>query len=159
MQDILFFFFAAWTLAAAAMVVCCRRPIYAAFGLGFSALGTAALCALAAAPFLAATLALVYGATAGLVSATLFAALAVKGESSRRGGYGAAALGMVLLVLLARYMIAYRPPTADGPLSIAPGDLLFGEYALALYMVAALLLAAVIAIATLTRSENSLGGE
>ena len=92
MQDILFVLFAAWTLSTAAMVVCCRRPVYAALGLGFSALGTAALCALAAAPFLAATQALVYGGTAGLICATLFVALAIEVEEGQRRVYGVAAL-------------------------------------------------------------------
>ena len=157
MQDILFFFFAIWTLAAAAMVVCCRRPIYAALGFALSALGTASLCALAAAPFLAATLALVYGSTAGLLAATLFAALAVKADAGRRGMYVAVALGISLLLLLARYIVSYRPPTEIEASFAAPGDLLFGEYALALYMVAALLLTATIAIAALTRSSNLQG--
>ena len=154
MQDILFVLFAAWTLGTAAMVVCCRRPVYAALGLGLSALGTAALCALAAAPFLAAAQALVYGGTAGLICATLFAALAIEVEEGQRRVYGAAALGVALFVLLARYLIAYRPPGEVESLPVAPGDLLFGEYALALYMVAALLLAAVIAIAVLIRSPD-----
>jgi len=157
-QDILFVLFAAWTLSTAAMVVCCRRPVYAALGLGFSALGTAALCALAAAPFLAAAQALVYGGTAGLICATLFVALAIEVEEGHRRVYGAAALGVALFALLARYLIAYRPPGEVESLPVAPGDLLFGEYALALYMVAALLLAAVIAIAVLIRSPDMAEG-
>jgi len=158
-QDILFFFFATWTLVAAGMVVFCRRPLYAAFGFGFSALGTASLCALAAAPFLAASLALLYGGTTGLVAATLFAALAIKGEPGRKGIYGAVALGLSLLLLMGHYIIGYRPPTEAEALPVTPGDLLFGEYALALYMVLALLLAAVLAISALNRGAISTEGE
>ena len=159
MQDILFVLFAAWTLGTAAMVVCCRRPVYAALGLGLSALGTAALCALAAAPFLAAAQALVYGGTAGLICATLFAALAIRIEAGHRGVYGVAGLGVALFGLLARYLIAYRPSGETESLPVAPGDLLFGEYALALYMVTALLLAAVIAISVLIRSPQTAEGQ
>ncbi len=159
MQDILFVLFAAWTLGTAAMVVCCRRPVYAALGLGLSALGTAALCALAAAPFLAAAQALVYGGTAGLICATLFAALAIRIEAVHRGVYGVAGLGVALFALLARYLIAYRPSGETESLPVAPGDLLFGEYALALYMVTALLLAAVIAISVLIRSPQTAEGQ
>ena len=159
MQDILFVLFAAWTLGTASMVVCCRRPVYAALGLGLSALGTAALCALAAAPFLAAAQALVYGGTAGLICATLFAALAIRIEAGHRGVYGVAGLGVALFALLARYLIAYRPSGETESLPVAPGDLLFGEYALALYMVTALLLAAVIAISVLIRSPQTAEGQ
>ena len=79
MQDYLFFPTAVWVLVSALMVVLCRQPMHAALGFGLSSLGTAALCAMVKAPFLAAAQTLVYGGTAGLVSATLFAALAVKG--------------------------------------------------------------------------------
>ena len=159
MQEILFFFFAVWTLAAAIAVVCCRRPIYAAFSFGLCAFGTAALCALVAAPFLAATMALVYGGTVGLLSATLFAALAVKSEAKRRVEFGAMALGILMFVLLGRYMVGYPESTQVQRLSVAPGDMLFGEYALALYMVVGLLLAATISIAALTRMVDSDRGE
>ena len=94
MQEYLFFPFAAWVLVSALMVVLCRQPMHAALGFGLSSLGTAALCAMGKAPFLAAAQALVYGGTAGLVSATLFAALAVKGEGYLRRVYGAVGWGL-----------------------------------------------------------------
>lgn len=159
MQEYLFFPFAAWVLVSALMVVLCRQPIHAALGFGLSSLGTAALCAMVEAPFLAAAQALVYGGTAGLVSATFFAALAVKGEGYLRRVYGATALGIAFLVLLARYLLAFRVGTGSEIelMPVDPGDLLFGEYALALYMVAALLLAAIMAVAVLIRDPGSEG--
>lgn len=159
MHDLLFFIFSAWTLGAAAMVVMCRRPVYAALGLGLSSLGTAALCALLAAPFLAASQALIYGGTAGLVCAVLFAALVVPPSGISQRAYGAAALGVALFILLARFLFAYRDPVdgADGVASAALGGLLFGEYALAMYMVALILLAALLSIAVLVRNEVAEG--
>ena len=156
MQEYLFFPFAAWILISALMVVLCRQPMHAALGFGLSSLGTAALCAMVKAPFLAAAQALVYGGTAGLVSATLFAALAVKGEGDLRRVYGAAALGIAFLVLLARYLLASRVGT-ESEIELVPvdlGDLLFGEYALALYIVAALLLTASMAVVVLIRDPG-----
>ena len=108
---------------------------------------------------LAAAQALVYGGTAGLICATLFAALAIRIEAGHRGVYGVAGLGVALFALLARYLIAYRPSGETESLPVAPGDLLFGEYALALYMVTALLLAAVIAISVLIRSPQTAEGQ
>jgi NADH:ubiquinone oxidoreductase subunit 6 (subunit J) len=104
-------------------------------------------------------MALVYGGTVGLLSATLFAALAVKSEAKRTVEFGAMALGILMFVLLGRYMVGYPESTQVQRLSAAPGDMLFGEYALALYMVAGLLLAATISIAALTRMVDSDRGE
>ena len=159
MQEILFFFFAVWTLAAAIAVVCCRRLIYAAFSFSLCAFGTAALCALVAAPFLAATVALVYGGTVILLSATLFAASTIKSEAKLRVEFGAIALGILMFVLLGRCMVGYPESTQVQRLSVAPGDMLFGQYALALCMIAGLLLAATISITAFTRMVDSGRGE
>ena len=155
MQDALFAIFSAWTLGFAALAIGSRRAVYNALGLGFSSLGTAALCALAAAPLLAAAQALVYGVTAGLVCAALFAALAAPVEKGRWRAYGAGLWAVGLFALLAYFLIGYRPVDAAMSAPVAAGAMLFGKYALALYMVAALLLAAVLAVAVLIGGGQS----
>ena len=131
MQDALFAIFSAWTLGFAALAIGSRRAVYNALGLGFSSLGTAALCA------------------------ALFAALAAPVEKGRWRAYGAGLLAVGLFAVLAYFLIGYRPVDTAMSTPVATGAMLFGKYALALYMVAALLLAAVLAVAVLIGGGRS----
>ncbi|MDP6702396.1 MAG: hypothetical protein QGH25_22265, partial [Candidatus Latescibacteria bacterium] len=79
-------------------------------------------------------------------------------EKGRWRAYGAGLLAVGLFALLAYFLIGYRPVDAAMSAPVAPvaaGAMLFGKYALALYMVAALLLAAVLAVAVLIGGGQS----
>ena len=102
MQDALFAIFSAWTLGFAALAIGSRRAVYNALGLGFSSLGTAALCA------------------------ALFAALAAPVEKGRWRAYGAGLLAVGLFALLAYFLIGYRPVDAAMSAPVAAGAMLIG---------------------------------
>lgn len=161
MESIIFGILALLTLLTAILVVACRSPMHSALALAGSSAGVAALLALLNAHFLALAQLLIGTGGIGVLCLFVTAALNLEREKSRRQRRGsifvAAALGAILLGLLGGHLwsvglAAEESPPGD---AAALGHLLFGEYLLPLWIVAVLLLVALVGVLLLARKERA----
>lgn len=162
MESIIFAILALLTLLTAILVVVCRSPIHSGLALAASSAGVAALLTLLDAHFLA--LAQLLIGTGGIGVLCLFVAAALNLEQEKRRKqrrsslFLSVALGAILLGLLGRQLwsvssAAEKSPPGD---AAALGNLLFGEYLLPLWIVAILLLLALVGVVLLARKEKEM---